>query len=234
MCHVSCARFNHNAPQVDLKVPKKVVLCPECHERVLGGHFARHMKTNHTNETFNCNQCGEKFKRIERLTSHQQKHCKKNPGLFPFKCLCNNTFKTEQKLINHKNSSRCVLQTTCKICKLKLPTKKELKMHMVTCQKGAEDHMGQEEDDVPVGNLMEGIEDEDGAEVGGSGDSGQGGSGDGGQRGSGDGRQRGSGDGLQGGSGDNFDNLLGDIDLSDDDGDYNQIVNDVGNISFSY
>ena len=29
----------HHEPEVLMTVPKKVVLCPECHERVLGGHF---------------------------------------------------------------------------------------------------------------------------------------------------------------------------------------------------
>ena len=226
-----------------MMVPKKVVLCPECHERVLGGHFARHMKEKHSNETFNCKRCGEKYTRIENLTTHKNKHCKNDPNLFPFKCLCSNTFKTEKKLKNHQTSGRCVLLTTCKNCKLQLPTKKELKVHMVTCQEEAE----VEGDVAPVAGLMEDQDHE--AEVGASGDVGQGGSLDVGQRGSLDANQGGSGDARQGGSydlnpensdnptnsratNDNFDNILGDIDLSDDE--YNQIVNDVGNISFSF
>ena len=110
---------------------------------------------------------------------------------------------------------------------------------MVTCQEETEGHTGQEGVVAPVAGLMEDHEHE--AEAGGSGDVGQGGSLNARQGGSHDAGQEGSHVSNPDNSvnpnnsrttTDNFDNLLGEYDL--DDIEYNQIVNDVGNISFSY
>ena len=174
------------------------------------------MKEKHTEDKFVCNLCGNKFKRPENLKSHKKNSCKSDPNLFPFNCLCGETFKTEIKMKNHQKDSRyCVKKTTCKKCKLKLSTIKDLKDHTVTCQTEAEDNVEQE-DDGHEGEAMEDLEDNLEVEAE-----------------------------LQDpppGNSDNpdsslaFDNLiLGDTGLDDldlDDLDYNEIVQNVGNFSF--
>ena len=117
---------------------------------------------------------------------------------------------------NHQKDIRyCVKKTTCKKCKLKLATIKDLKDHTVTCQTEAEDNLEQE-DDGHEGEAMEDLEDilEVESEL----------------------------QDPPPGNSDNpdsslaFDNLiLGDTGLDDldlDDLDYNEIVQNVGNFSF--
>ena len=143
-----------------MKVPKKTVLCPDCNERVKGGKFARHVRENHTEEKFNCSQCGKKFQRKDRLNTHKQYSCKSDPNLFPFKCMCGEPFKTEIKLKNHQKDSRfCVKKTTCVKCSLKFPTIKDLKDHTVTCQTENEQDVEQDVDDGHEGDAMEDLED---------------------------------------------------------------------------
>ena len=190
-----------------MKVPKKTVLCPDCNERVKGGKFARHVREHHTEEMFPCSQCGKKFKRKDRLTTHKQHSCKSDPNLFPFICMCGEPFKTEIKLKNHQKDSRfCVKKTTCVKCNLKFPTIKDLKDHTITCQTETEEDDELDEDDDHEGEAME-------DELHPSGDS--------------DNPDNAPNNASV------FDSVILD-DTGLDDLDYEEFVRDVGNISFSY
>ena len=102
-----------NESHVKMTNLKKFAICPECNQLVKGGHLSRHRKENHTTLVYECNKCGNKFKRQRQLKSHTQHNCHSNSKLFPFTCVCGNTFKSKEKIKNHKISSRCVgLQTS--------------------------------------------------------------------------------------------------------------------------
>ena len=201
-----------------MKVPKKTVLCPDCNERIKGGKFARHVREHHTEEKFACSQCSKKFKRNEGLNIHKQKSCKRDQNLFPFICMCGEPFKTERKLKNYQKDSRfCVKKTMCEKCNLKFPTIKDLKDHTFTCQTETEEDGEQDKDDGHEGEAMGDLEDhlDVEAEV--------------------QDNPHGDSDNPDNAP-DNasvFDNVILD-DTGIDDLDYDEVVRNVGNISFSF
>ena len=209
---------------MDITVNKKTVLCPECNERIKGGHIARHIKEAHAKENLTCGRCGKKFTRRQKLTSHRQNHCKSDPNLFPYRCACGESFKTEIKCKNHQKDSRyCVLKTICNKCKSKFSTVKELKNHCATCQDVGEDNVEQNNAD-PDGPAGENLEGESEAEGGSDA-----------REGASTGNTPGNSDSPKSATacGDIFDDvILGNTDLADFD--YEEVVRNVGNISFSF
>ena len=203
------------------------MLCPECNERIKGGHIGRHMKEAHAKENLACSRCGKNFTRRQKLTNHKLNHCKSDPNLFPYRCACGESFKTDIKCKNHQKDSRyCVLKTICKKCKSKFSTVKELKNHCSTCRGEGEDNVEQNnaDPDRPAVEILEGESDAEVSEVGSE-------------------AREGASTGITPGNsdspttvtacGDIFDNvILGSTDLADIE--YEEVVRNVGNISFSF
>ena len=98
----------NNSLQPKMRNQKKTVKCPECNKLTKGGHLSRHILENHTTMAYECNLCGNKFKRKEHLKIHTEINCRRDPNLFPVTCGCGNTFKTTKKMKNHKSSKRCL------------------------------------------------------------------------------------------------------------------------------
>ena len=156
---LNCTASIYPRLQVEIKVSKKTVLCPDCNEKITGGQLARHVREKHSQEKFVC-RCGKHFVRAETLKIHKKQNCKSDPNIFPSICMCGESFKTEIKLKNHQKDSRyCVRKTICNKCKSKFSTIKELKEHTATCQTEAEENVDQGEDDGPEGEAMEDFED---------------------------------------------------------------------------
>ena len=60
--------------ETSLNVSSNLRICTECNQRVDSNNFARHLMS-HEGKTFNCDQCGQDFKRKDSLVKHKKKSC---------------------------------------------------------------------------------------------------------------------------------------------------------------
>ena len=60
--------------ETSLNVSSNLRICTECNQRVDSHNFARHL-LSHEGKTFNCDQCGQDFKRKDFLVKHKKKSC---------------------------------------------------------------------------------------------------------------------------------------------------------------
>ena len=109
MCQLHKPIFVHNMPG-NLSTPfsniinsvheKKIANCSICHIELKVENLTRHMKTKHEDNSFECQECNQKFNRRCNLTRHINTVHKK---LDMKKCTeCAKLYSDKYKLRNHK------------------------------------------------------------------------------------------------------------------------------------